>query len=332
MNGDPGTALAPLGLLAGASETARRTDQLFLAMLLLCAGMALLLAALIVVFAVRYRRGRAADRSDPPTRAPALEIAWTATPLLVFVGLFAWSAADYVRALRAPPDALPVHVVAKQWMWKLQHRNGRREINELHVPLGQPVRLIMSSQDVIHSFFVPAFRLKQDVVPGRYTSLSFTATRLGEFHLFCAEYCGSSHSAMIGRVVVMTPADYARWLAAGPAEPGLAQHGFELFRRLGCSGCHAAGSTVHAPALEGLLGRTVHLQDGRSLVADENYVRDSMLLPRKDVVAGFEAVMPSFAGQVSEEDIAAIVAYLRSTGRPGQAAAPTDGGDAGSAR
>ena len=312
-SGDAGLAASFAWLAPGASVAAGRTDLLFTAMLGLCAGMALLLAALIVVFAVRYRRGRAADRSHPPTHAFGLEAAWTAAPLALFVGLFAWSAVDYVRATRPAPEALPVYVVAKQWMWKLQHRNGRREINELHVPLGEPVRLVMTSQDVIHSLFVPAFRIKQDVVPGRYTSLSFTATRLGSFHLFCAEYCGSEHSAMLGRVVVMTPADYARWLAEGTSEPGLARRGFERFRRLGCSGCHAAGSTVHAPALEGLLGRTVHLQDGRSLVADENYVRDSMLLPRKDVVAGFEPLMPSFAGQVDEEDIAAIVAYLRST-------------------
>jgi cytochrome c oxidase subunit 2 len=300
-----------------ASATAARTDRLFLVMLLLCALVAMVLATLITVFAVRFRRSRATDRGNPPSQARGLEVAWTVATLLVFIALFAWGATDYVALVRTPADALPVYVVAKQWMWKLQHRNGRREIDELHVPLGQPVRLVMTSQDAIHSFFVPAFRLKQDVVPGRYTTLSFTATKLGEFHLFCAEFCGTQHSAMIGRVVVMTPADFARWLAAGPAEPGLAQHGFELFRRLGCSGCHAAGSTVHAPSLEGLIGRTVHLQDGRSLVADENYVRDSILLPRKDVVAGFEPVMPSFAGQVDEDDIVAIVAWIRSTSSTG---------------
>jgi cytochrome c oxidase subunit 2 len=315
MNGSPDAGLAAgFSLLTqSASTIAQRTDRLFLALLLLCGAMALAIATLIVVFAIRYRRGAVVDRSHAPTQARALELTWTLTPLAIFLGIFVWSAIDYVSLVRAPADALPVYVVAKQWMWKLQHRNGRREINELHVPLGEPVRLVMTSQDVIHSFFVPAFRLKQDVVPGRYTSLSFKATQLGDFHLFCAEYCGSEHSAMIGRVVVMQPADYARWLAAGPNEPGLAQRGFELFRRHGCSGCHAAGSSVHAPALEGLIGRTVHLQDGRSLVADENYVRDSMLLPKKDVVAGFEPIMPSFAGQLDEEEIEALVAYIRST-------------------
>jgi cytochrome c oxidase subunit 2 len=306
-----------------ASVNAARTDMLFIAMLILCGGMAILLATLLVVFSVRYRRGSRADRSNAPSGNIGLEIGWTVTPLLIFVGIFAWSTWDYVKTTRTPADALPVYVVAKQWMWKLQQRDGRREINELHVPLGQPVRLVMTSQDVIHSFYVPAFRLKQDVVPGRYTTLSFTATRLGEFHLFCAEYCGSEHSAMLGRVIVMTPADFSRWLAAGKDEPGLAQRGFTLYRSHGCSGCHEAGSTVHAPSLDGLLGRTVHLQDGRDLLADENYVRDSILLPLKDVVAGFDPVMPSFAGQLDEEEIEAIVAYIRSTGEP---SAPPGGG------
>jgi cytochrome c oxidase subunit II len=221
-----------------------------------------------------------------------------------------------VTLYKVPPDALPVYVVAKQWMWKLQHRNGKREINELHVPLGQPVRLIMTSQDAIHSFYVPAFRLKQDVLPGRYTGLWFTPTQLGEFQLFCAEYCGTEHSRMLGRIVVMPPAEYARWVASGTEHPSLAQYGFALFRKFGCSGCHAAGSTVHAPSLAGLLGREVHLQDGRTVIADENYVRDSILLPKKDVVAGFEPIMPSFAGQVSEEDIQALIAYLREGATP----------------
>lgn len=299
--------------IAAASANAPRTDLLFGAMLLLCTVVAVGVGVAMVWFCVRYRAGSAARRSGIAGNRP-LEIAWAVTPTLIFLALFAWGARDFVDLYRPPAEALPVYVVAKQWMWKLQHASGRQEINELHVPLGQPVHLVMTSQDAIHSFFVPEFRLKQDVLPGRYTGLWFTATRLGEFHLFCAEYCGTEHSRMLGRIVVMPPADFARWLGGGTAAPSLAQYGFVRFRQLGCSGCHAAGSTVHAPALEGLLGRTVHLQDGRTLVADENYVRDSILLPRKDVVAGFAPVMPSFAGQVSEEDIQALIAYLRSTG------------------
>jgi cytochrome c oxidase subunit 2 len=184
------------------------------------------------------------------------------------------------------------------------------------VPEGQPVRLIMTSQDVIHSFYAPAFRLKQDVLPGRYTSLWFTATKPGEYPLFCAEYCGSEHSVMTGRIVVMAQAEYTTWASQRNTEPSLAQYGFARFRELGCSGCHVAGSTVHAPSLRGLLGREVHLQDGRTLIADENYIRDSILTPKKDVVAGFAPVMPSFAGQVSEEDIQALVAFIRSGAPP----------------
>jgi cytochrome c oxidase subunit 2 len=302
-------------LLSDAASTqASRTDAIFLAMLLLCGTVAVAVFALIVLFAVRYRRGRDVDRT-PPRELRGIEVAWTVTPLLVFFAIFAWAARDFVTLADPPADALPVAVVAKQWMWKLQHRNGRREINELHVPQGEPVVVTMTSEDVIHSFFVPAFRIKQDVLPGRYTRLWFTATRLGEFPLLCSEYCGSEHSQMTGRVVVMTPADYGRWLAAGPAQADMAQYGFALFRQLGCSGCHDARSTIHAPLLDGVYGRTVHLQDGRSVVADANYLRDSILVPDKDVVAGFEPVMPSYAGQVGEEDIQALIAWLQSTGK-----------------
>lgn len=301
------------GLLEhGASSVAQRTDLLFAAMLILCGVVAVGVCLAVVVFSIRYRHGAQVARANIG-RKLGVEIAWTLIPLLLFVAIFVWAARDFVQLYRTPADAQPVYVVAKQWMWKLQHRNGRREINELHVPLGRPVRLVMTSQDAIHSFYVPAFRLKQDVVPGRYTGLWFIPTRLGEFHLFCAEYCGSEHSQMLGRIVVMPPAEFTRWLDSGTGQPSLAQYGFARFRQLGCSGCHSAGSTVHAPSLDGLLGRVVHLQDGRSLVADENYVRDSILLPKKDVVAGFAPVMPSFAGQVSEEDIQALIAYLRST-------------------
>jgi cytochrome c oxidase subunit 2 len=296
-----------------ASTAAPRFDHLFTFMLVLCGLVAVAVCTLIVVFSIRYREGSVVSRGHIG-RHRGLELTWTVTPLLIFIGMFMWAGRDFVDLYQPPADALPVYIVAKQWMWKLQHRSGRREINELHVPLGQPVRLLMTSQDAIHSLFVPAFRLKQDVVPGRYTSLWFTATQLGEFQLFCAEYCGTEHSRMLGRIVVMQPGEYARWLASGAGEPGLAQYGFARFRQLGCSGCHSPASTVHAPSLDGIIGRTVHLQDGRSIVADENYVRDSILLPKKDVVAGFEPVMPSFAGQVSEEDIQALIAYLRSTG------------------
>jgi cytochrome c oxidase subunit 2 len=206
---------------------------------------------------------------------------------------------------------MTVFVVGKQWMWKAEHTNGRREIDELHLPLGQPVRIVLSTEDVIHSFYVPAFRIKQDAVPGRYTSIRFTPTREGEYWLHCAEYCGTDHARMGGKVVVMSPAAFAQWLERGNDNASLAAQGFELFRQLGCSGCHAAGSTVHAPDLAGVFGRTVHLADGRTVVADEGYLRDSILLPKRDVVAGYAPIMPSFQGQVDEGQLAALITYLK---------------------
>ncbi len=309
-----------------ASTAAASLDHLMLALTLLMGSVALAVAVLIVMFSIRYRKGSSADRSHAPTTGRRIEIAWTVVPLLIFLGMYAWAAYEYMALYRVPPDAMPVFVVAKQWMWKLEHANGRREISELHVPVGQPVRVVMTSQDVIHSFYVPAFRIKQDVVPGRYTSIWFTPTQTGEYALFCAEYCGTEHSVMRGKVVVMPPRDFAAWLQQGNAEPGIAQRGFDLFRKYGCSGCHSAGSSVHAPDLHGLLGRTVHLQDGRTLIADENYVRDSILLPKKDVAAGYAPIMPSFAGQIGEEDLIAIIEYIR------RMESETGGGDAGPAR
>lgn len=302
---------APFEILPSAANTAGRFDNLMLGMTLLSCAMAAALALLVLVFSIRFRAGSRAPRPGPVRHRRAIEYTWIAIPLLLFCAIYAWAAYDYVQLFRSTPDAMPVMVVAKQWMWKLEHSNGHREIGELHVPLGQPVHLVMTSQDVIHSFFVPAFRIKQDVVPGRYTTLNFRATQLGRFHLFCAEYCGTEHSLMRGEIIVMRPAEFAQWLQQGTQQPGIAARGFELYRKYGCSGCHEAGSSVHAPSLSHLLGRTVHTEDGRSFIADENYVRDSILLPRKDIVAGFKPVMPSFAGQVSEEDILAIIAYLR---------------------
>ena len=296
-----------------AAQSATRLDSLALCLLLLTGTVALAVLGLMIVFAVRYRAGSDADRSNPPSEGRGIEIAWTLTPLLLFLGVYAWAAIDYVALYQAPSSAMPVFVVAKQWMWKAQHRNGRREVGELHLPLGRPVRLVMTSEDVIHSFFVPAFRIKQDVVPGRYTSIAFTHSRVGEYHLFCTEFCGTDHALMLGKVVVQPPAEFARWLAEGPRQPGMAGRGFALYREHGCSGCHDAGSTVHAPSLAGLLGRRVHLQDGRELRADEAYIRDSILVPDKDIVAGYAPIMPSFAGRIGEEELLAIIEYIRET-------------------
>jgi cytochrome c oxidase subunit 2 len=299
-------------LLRSASTLGHRVDVLFLALLGITGIVALGVALLILVFTIRYRRGSAVDRSNPPSRVRWIEITWTATPLAIFLAIFVWSSVVFSQFHQPPADAIRVHVLAKQWMWKLEHENGRREIDQLHVPLGQPVELIMTSQDVIHSFFVPGFRTKQDLVPGRYTIAWFTATRVGRFDLFCAEYCGTNHSTMHGTVTVMRPAEFTQWLAAGPNQPGLASRGFDLYRRLGCSGCHEPNSSVHAPDLNGLFGHPVHLADGSTVIADETYLRDSILLPQKQVVAGFDPIMPSFQGQVDEDQLQALIAFLQS--------------------
>ena len=229
--------------------------------------------------------------------------------------MYGWSLFLYAREESPPADAQTIYVVAKQWMWKVQHPNGVREINRLHVPLGVPVRLTMTSQDVIHSFYVPAFRVKQDVLPGRYTQLWFEATQLGTFRLFCTQYCGLDHAKMGGAVIVMRPPDYARWLRSNGAGTTLAARGAVLFRRSGCSGCHGANASVHAPDLDGLYGRVVHLADGSSVIADDAYIRDSILLPQKQVVAGYAPIMPSFQGQLGEEDLLALIAYFKAGSR-----------------
>jgi cytochrome c oxidase subunit 2 len=299
-----------------ASTLAPAHDVLFYAMVGLTGFVAIVVSFLVIYFAIRYRAGSKADRSLPSKAAQEhrnwkIELSWTLTPLLIFIGIFVWAAKIYFTGQNAPAGALQVFVVAKQWMWKLEHTNGAREINELHVPRNYPVRLVMTSQDVIHSFFVPAFRLKHDVLPGRYVTLWFKATESGEFHLFCAEYCGTDHSHMGGKIIVMEPADYERWLNTN-ATQSMAQRGEAHFRAFGCSGCHGANASVRAPRLEGIFGKPVPLQDGSTVVADERYIRDSILLPRKEVAAGYEPIMPSFAGQIGEEELLELTAYIES--------------------
>lgn len=296
-----------------ASSMAPAVDLLFYSLLALSVLVILGVSVAIVWFSVRYRKGSRAERKNV-FRRPAWELSWTLIPLGLFLGVSAWGGKLYFDLYSPPHDALPIYVVAKQWMWKVQHPGGQREINQLHVPRGRPVKLIMTSEDVIHSFFVPPFRVKQDVVPGRYTSAWFTATRAGDFELFCAEYCGTDHSQMIGRIVVLEPQAYQGWLQDHGTGQGLAVQGANLFRSFGCSGCHSANSSVHAPLLQGVFGRPVHLQSGDTVVADERYIRDSILQPAKQVVAGYEPIMPSFEGQIDEEQLLQLVAYIQSIG------------------
>lgn len=302
-----------------ASTGAADVDAVFFGEMLVVLGFTALILILIVTFLIRYRRGRRADRSNPPLTSMKLETAWIVLPLIISIAMFLAGAIVYFRLFHAPPDAYEVAVVGKRWMFYLQHPEGKREINELHVPVGRPVRLKMISQDVIHSFFVPAFRVKQDVLPGRYTSLWFKPTRVGEYHLFCAEYCGTNHARMGGTVYVMEPADYERWLERGSSGLALAKQGEALFQQHHCGGCHGDSQAVRAPRMEGVFGTQVPVTEGGSkephfVTADDRYIRDSILLPKSQVVAGYEPLMPSYQGRLDEEDLLKIIAYIKSIG------------------
>lgn len=295
-----------------ASTAAGNVDALYIFLLIVSGMMTLLVFAAVIYFAARYRHRRGVLAEQIEGSIP-LEVTWTLIPLGVFLVIFAWSAVVYFQLRTPPRDATDVYVVAKQWMWKLQHAEGQREINSLHVPVGRDVRLIMTSQDVIHSFYVPAFRMKQDVLPGRYTVAWFHATKVGTYHLFCAEYCGTQHSGMIGEIVVMDPAQYEAWMSGGNTGP-LSATGEKLFAELGCATCHRTDTQGRGPNLQGIFGKPVQLQDGRIVTADENYIRESIVDPGAKIVNGFKPVMPTFQGLVNEEQVNALVAYVKSIG------------------
>jgi cytochrome c oxidase subunit II len=308
----------------GASSHAFQEDLLYLFLVAVCAATTLTIFVVIGIFAMQYRR-RHGREATPIHGSLILEIGWSVIPLGIFMVMFAWGAVLFFNMRTPPQDAAEVYVVAKQWMWKLQHMEGQREINELHVPVGRDIKLIMTSQDVIHSFYVPAFRLKQDVLPGRYTTMWFRATRPGTYHLFCAQYCGTMHSGMIGDVVVMEPSEYQAWMSGGAPAGSLAQNGQTLFLQLGCSTCHRFDVQGRGPNLIGVFGKPVQLEDGRTVIADENYVRESILVPAAKVVSGFKPIMPSFQGQVSEDQLNSLVAYIKSLNQPPAGAVGTPG-------
>ncbi len=297
-----------------ASTMAAQVDALYFFLIAVSAFFALLIATTLISFAIKYRRRAGDNRPEPIHGSLRLELTWTLIPFALTMIMFFWGASLFASMRRPPDDALDVWVVGKQWMWKLQHLEGKREINELHVPIGRPVKLIMTSEDVIHSFYVPAFRVKQDVLPGRYTTLWFEATKPGTYHLFCAEYCGTQHSGMIGSVVAMEPAEYQGWLSGTGATKSLAAAGADLFQQLGCQACHRADSGARGPQLVGLFGKRVQLKDGSTVVADEAYIRQSILDPQAKVVAGFDPIMPTFQGLVSEEGLVQLIAYIKSLG------------------
>jgi cytochrome c oxidase subunit 2 len=308
---------ALIALPPAATPYADRVDGLFWAMTGVCGFATIGIIIVIGYFCFRYRTGTRVNRKLPDLatgkkRSRKIETIWIAVPFAFFLIFFGWGARIYYVYDDPPRNALEIYVTAKQWMWKVEHSDGRREIDELHVPVDRPIKLVLTSQDVIHDFYVPAFREKRDVLPGRYTILWFQPTLPGVYPLRCDEYCGTGHSMMIGRVFVMSQEAYGRWLASGNEAPTLARIGFARFRELGCSGCHGPGSTIHAPSLAGLYGRMVPLSDGSFVRFDDGYIRDKILQPSRQIPAGYANDMPSFQGRVSEQDILALTAYIRS--------------------
>jgi cytochrome c oxidase subunit 2 len=297
-----------------ASTVAGQVDALYFFAIGVSIVFSVLIVALIIYFIIRYRRRAQAEVGADVHGSTKLEIIWTVIPLGIVLFMFAWGAQVFFDISRPPSDASEFWVVGKQWMWKIQHPEGKREINELHVPLGRPVKLTMTSEDVIHSFFVPAFRVKADVLPGRYTTVWFEATRTGEFHLFCAEYCGTEHSKMIGTIVVMEPHDYEAWLAGGEQGPSMVASGEQLFEKHACNTCHRPDTDVRGPWLGGLFGTEVDLEGGRRVTADENYLRESILNPPAKIVAGYQPIMPTFKGLVSEEEVISLISYIKALG------------------
>jgi len=307
-----GTPLFP----EAASTMATRVDTLYFFLLGITAFFSLLIATLIVRFAVKYRRRSPGEIGAKLPTNYTLEITWTVIPLMITMIIFVWGARVYFAMTHPPDETLNIYVVGKQWMWKFQHLDGQREINELHVPVGRDIKLIATSEDVIHDFFVPAFRVKYDVIPGRYVTIWFHPTKPGRYRLFCAEYCGTRHSGMTGEVVVMEPTEYQTWLSGGVSQLSLTEEGQQLFSDFACNTCHRPDLKGRGPVLEGLFGSAVTLQSGEKVVADEAYIRESILMPAAKITAGYQPIMPTFQGQVSEEQLLALVEYVKSLHPP----------------
>ncbi|MGC1201177.1 MAG: cytochrome c oxidase subunit II, partial [Candidatus Acidiferrales bacterium] len=295
-----------------ASTIAQGVDNLYFALTAITLFFTVLIFVVIFYFMIRYRR-RSPDEVPPPETDDnlPLEIAWTVIPMGICAVLFVWGAMLYVHNSRPPASSSEIFVVGKQWMWHIQHPEGVREINELHVPVNTPIKVTMTSQDVIHDFYIPAFRVKKDVLPGRYTSIWFEATQTGTYHLFCAQYCGADHSGMIGWVYVMNPTDYAAWLAGGVKTESMAQTGERLFSQFGCNTCHTGNGTGRGPSLAGIYGKPEKLSNGESKVVDEAFIRQAIVNPNSVTLPGYLPVMPTFQGQMNEEQVLDLIAYVQ---------------------
>lgn len=311
-----------------ASSFARHVDALYWFLIAVTAFFSILIGTLVVVFAIRYHRRSPDEVATEVHESGILEIVWTVIPLCLTLVIFVWGARVFFRITRPPANAIDIYVTGKQWMWKVQHTDGHREMNELHIPIGMPVRLTMASEDVIHSFYVPAFRFKRDVVPGRFSTAWFEAVRPGRYHLFCAQYCGTRHSNMIGWVYALKPADYQMWLSGGTPGESLAAAGAKRFIEHACNTCHGDQPGARGPSLAGLFGKQIHLQSGQTLIADEAYIRESIVNPQAKLVAGYPPIMPTFQGLISEEGLLQLTAYIKSLSSPAPAGGAAQTGPA----
>lgn len=305
--------------LSQASTHAGSVDTLFFVLIAMSAIVIIGVVSTLIYFVLKYRRGKDADRTNPAETHHKLELTWTLIPLVLSLGVFVWAGRLFFQVYDVPPNSMEIFVIGKQWMWKFQHPDtGQIEINELHVPAGRPIKLTMTSEDVIHSLYVPAFRIKQDLLPGRYTTVWFQATETGSYHLFCAEYCGTDHAGMTGQVIVMPEADYVAWAGGGGAADGgqpvsAAQAGERIFTQSGCIGCHKLDGTQGVgPSLVGAFGKEVKLVSGETVTADEAYMRRSILEPATQVVEGYQPIMPPYQGQLNEDQVLQLIAYLKS--------------------
>ena len=299
---------------AQASTLAPEVDNLYLGVVAITAFFAIVVVVLVIYFAIKYRDDTGDKVGAPITGSVPLELGWSLIPFFISIGIFVWASIVFFHIVRAPDQPLEVYSTGKRWMWRFQHIDGQREINELHVPVGRPVRVVFTSEDVLHDLFIPAFRVKADAVPGRYSAIWFEATKVGEYHLFCAEYCGTRHSGMIGTVYVMEQADYQAWLSGGGATAGgsMLQQGESLFTQLACVTCHVADGSGRGPSLVGVYGSKVTLDNGTVVTADESYLRESILTSQAKTVKGYEHIMPTFQGLINEDGVAALIEYVKS--------------------
>ena len=294
-----------------ASTIAPYADALYFALVGMTVTGLVLVMTMVLVFSIRYSKERH-PQAVQIEGSTLLEATWTLIPLGIFLVFFVWGALLYFRVYNPPPNSMNVYVVGKQWMWKVEHPGGQHEIDALHIPVGRPIQVTLISQDVFHSFSIPAFRVKREAIPGRYTTVYFQAKTPGKYHLFCTQYCGTQHSGMIGWVYAMTPEDYRAWAAGSTSGASLAQNGERLFASMGCNACHSGDAAARGPSLANIYNSRIRLADGSTMVASEAYLRDSILNPSTHVPAGYAPIMPTYQGQISEDGLIDLVEYIKS--------------------